>query len=578
MPRVSVLMPVRNDQTLVGAAIHGLAQQTLSDFELIVIDDGSTDRTCDIVREWAARDVRVKLVRLSRRLGLGAAINFGMGACRSRIVAYAPADAISDPRRLERQAAWLAERPFTALVGAGARVVDGRGRLIRTLRPHSGYEEIRSALRSPDAVIASSMTWRRRDIEAVGMLATDADVAGAELYELAVRVAARYCVENIPEALCVVRQDPPRQGQGEAAARAIRQVGRLAQQLLGGAPPFEGAPLPAPAPALPGPSASRPRRGSKIFVAVASYRDDELAPTLSDLFGRASHPDDITAGVCLQYDPAVDDVRVETGAEYADQVTMVHAHARESLGLGWARHTTERLWRGEAYVLQIDSHMRFADAWDQRLLEQLDRCDSAFPVLTTYPCRYVPPRVLRETTPPRLGASHFTDQGILRLSATADGPAPLRPTPQAFLAGGFAFYPGAMLREVPSDPWMYFSATEPTHSVRAWTHGWDFFAPSENLVYHLYSVDTAHKPAHWHDRADWNTLANRGQTRALHLLGTEQTFDLDALRAIEAYGLGHIRTIEDYQGFAGVDFRSRHVSDQARAARVNPRYLQPRRK
>jgi hypothetical protein len=91
-------MPVRNHQASVGAAIHGLAKQTLSDFELIVIDDGSTDRTCDIVREWAARDARVKLVRLSRRLGLGAALNFGMGACRSQIVAYAPAVADSRGR------------------------------------------------------------------------------------------------------------------------------------------------------------------------------------------------------------------------------------------------------------------------------------------------------------------------------------------------------------------------------------------------------------------------------------------------------------------------------------------------
>lgn len=370
MLRVSALMPVRHDEAHVGAAIHSLVRQTISDFELIVIEDGSTDRTCDIVREWAARDARVKLVRLSRRLGLAASLNFGMGMCRAPLVAYCPADAVSDSRRFERQTAWLAERPFTALVGGGAQVVDDTGALAETLRPAGRYQQIRAALLKGETLVTASMMWRRREIEAIGMLATDVDLAGAELYELAVRVAARHPIENLAESLCVIPRTVPTPASAAAREPALRRVRALAGELLAGVAAI-GAPETMPLPvAVARPPQTRHRPRGRIFVVIACYRDRELAPTITDLFARASYPDDISVGVCLQYDPAVDDPRCANVPTRPDQVQIVHAHRGESLGLGWARYVSERLWRGEHYVLQIDAHMRFADGWDERLIDQ----------------------------------------------------------------------------------------------------------------------------------------------------------------------------------------------------------------
>jgi glycosyltransferase involved in cell wall biosynthesis len=568
VPRVSVLLPVENDQRRVGAAIDSVLQQTLTDFELLVLDDGSTDGTLDVVRERAARDARVKLLRQSVRLGLAGTLNAGLAACRAPFVARMASYARCDPRRLEQQVAWLDANPFTALVGSDAAILDANGHISAMSGGPAAYEDLRAGLARGPAVVPETMLWRRRDIESIGLYAVDAELAGGEDYELVVRVSARFRIDNIKETLTALAAGERQ----PAAPAALARVARLARELLSGerASPVD---VEAPAPQPP----ARPR--GRIFVAIAAYRDPELAPTIDDLFARAAHPDEVTVGVCLQYDPRAD-ARAADLPTRPDQITVVHVHPSETLGLGWARHVSERLWRGEPHVLQIDSHMRFADQWDDRLLAQLDRCDSRFPGLTTYPPGFTPPRGLQHGPPPRLRALHFTPEGLLRLGGTVDRPGDRhgdRPTRTAFFAGGYAFFAGDFLREVPNDPLMYFNATEPTHMVRAWTAGWDFFTPSENLLYHLYAVEAAEKPLHWRDRPGWSRLAARGQARARHLLGMEETDDPDALLQLDRYALGSFRTLDAYQRFAGVDFRARSVSPMAADGRVNPRNVRARR-
>jgi Glycosyltransferase (GlcNAc)/Glycosyl transferase family 2 len=569
MPRLSVVLPVRNDERGIASALASLLRQTFTDFELLVVDDASTDRTRETVREAAARDSRIKLLRQDHPLGLASTLNNGLAACRAPLIARAAACARYEPTWLEREAAWLSGHPFCVLVGAWAGLTDARGELLSWVHTPTGYDQIRQAIGDRPSVVPGTMMWRRREIEAIGLFAVDPDLAGAEDLELVARVAARHRVENVGEVLCLM----PAAAMEESATTSARARARaLAEALFAGQP----APVIENAARIEPRASSQP--GGRLFVSVAAYRDAELGPTLADLFERAARPDDIAVGVCLQYDPDVDQGASAVRTR-PDQVTVLDAHVRESQGLGWARHLIERLWSGQDYVLQIDAHMRFADRWDDRLLEQLDATGSAFPVLTTYPPPYSPPRRLQHGPPPRLRAKQFTAEGILLLGATADTTPPARPvppTPQAFFAGGFAFYRGSLLREVPTDPLMYFNATEPTHMVRVWTHGWDFFAPSENLAFHLYASEKPEQPLHWRDRPDWLVLATRGQKRARHLLGMEPTRDADALVQLDQYGLGAMRTLDDYERYAGVDFRARTISDLGRQGRVNPRFASPR--
>jgi glycosyltransferase involved in cell wall biosynthesis len=110
MPGVSVLLPCYNAATTLGEALESLASQTLADFEIVAVDDGSSDATPDILQAWAARDSRMHVLRQPHS-GIIAALNAGLGACSATLVARMDADDRSHPQRLERQAAFLEAHP-----------------------------------------------------------------------------------------------------------------------------------------------------------------------------------------------------------------------------------------------------------------------------------------------------------------------------------------------------------------------------------------------------------------------------------------------------------------------------------
>ncbi len=115
-PRVSVLLPVYNAAATLDEALVSLSQQTLTDFEIVVVDDGSTDGTRERLRAWAQREPRLRLLTHPHR-GLVAALNAGLAACRAPLVARMDADDRAHPERLMAQAAYLAEHPEVVVVG-----------------------------------------------------------------------------------------------------------------------------------------------------------------------------------------------------------------------------------------------------------------------------------------------------------------------------------------------------------------------------------------------------------------------------------------------------------------------------
>ncbi len=103
----------------------------------------------------------------------------------------------------------------------------------------------------------------------------------------------------------------------------------------------------------------------KIFVQLASYRDPELLPTISDMLEKADNPEQFVFGICWQYGPEENPNIFDGRKEY--RVTKIPFEKSE--GLGWARNVTNSLYEGEKYTLQLDSHHRFAEHWDTMLLE-----------------------------------------------------------------------------------------------------------------------------------------------------------------------------------------------------------------
>jgi glycosyltransferase involved in cell wall biosynthesis len=112
---VSVLLPVRNAAATIARAVASVQAQTLRDWELVVVDDGSTDGTRDWLRRAAVTDARIRLVEQPAR-GLVPALNAGLAAARGRFIARMDADDECHPERLAAQAEWLETNPPTGLV------------------------------------------------------------------------------------------------------------------------------------------------------------------------------------------------------------------------------------------------------------------------------------------------------------------------------------------------------------------------------------------------------------------------------------------------------------------------------
>lgn len=116
MAHVDVLLPVKNSASTIGEAIESILQQSLRDFRLFVIDDGSTDATPDLIKTYTEKDRRVEMLRNSGR-GIVDALNFGLSRATAPFIARMDGDDISAPLRLERQIGFLEANPSYAAVG-----------------------------------------------------------------------------------------------------------------------------------------------------------------------------------------------------------------------------------------------------------------------------------------------------------------------------------------------------------------------------------------------------------------------------------------------------------------------------
>ena len=128
---VSVVMPVHNALPYLDEAVRSILGQSYSNFEFVILDDASTDGTTERLREWAARDRRIRLYEGERNLGPAASSNFVVEKARTALIARMDADDVSHPERLRDQVNLLRSQPDVGLVGSLCEILDGRGRVIR---------------------------------------------------------------------------------------------------------------------------------------------------------------------------------------------------------------------------------------------------------------------------------------------------------------------------------------------------------------------------------------------------------------------------------------------------------------
>ena len=124
LPLVSVVMPVFNGENYLGEAIDSILTQTFTDFELIIVDDGSADGSADIMDSYAQGDSRVRLLRHAVNQGQAKALNTGLAASRGEFVATMDCDDVSKPERLQSQVDFLRAHPKVGAVGVNLKVYD----------------------------------------------------------------------------------------------------------------------------------------------------------------------------------------------------------------------------------------------------------------------------------------------------------------------------------------------------------------------------------------------------------------------------------------------------------------------
>ena len=199
-PAVSVLMSVYNGSPFVAEAVASVLAQTAGDLELIVVDDGSTDATPELLA--AVADARLRVHRQART-GLTRALNRALGFARAELVARLDADDVALPERFARQRAYLAAHPEVGVLGTAAREVDPAGALVRLVQPPPDDAALRRALIRANPIVHSSVMLRRELLARAG--GYDEALAVAQDYELWMRLARLTRLASLADVLVVRR-------------------------------------------------------------------------------------------------------------------------------------------------------------------------------------------------------------------------------------------------------------------------------------------------------------------------------------------------------------------------------------
>ena len=191
-------MPVYNAARHLRTAIDSVLAQTFTDFELLIVDDGSTDDSRAIVASYA--DPRIRVIEHESNLGLSAALNRGIDEARGALVARQDADDASVPERLERQAAFMRDHPAVAIVGSLGRVIDEDGAFIGVVDRPLDTASIRWYDVWDNPFIHTAVMFRRDVVAGAGRFEPEFDPFSQD-YALWSRVLPTHAGANLAERL-----------------------------------------------------------------------------------------------------------------------------------------------------------------------------------------------------------------------------------------------------------------------------------------------------------------------------------------------------------------------------------------
>lgn len=298
----------------------------------------------------------------------------------------------------------------------------------------------------------------------------------------------------------------------------------------------------------------------KIFIQIASYRDPQLLPTIKDCIEKAKNPKKLVFSIAWQHSPEdewdnLDEFKKDK------RFKIIDINYKDSQGACWARNQLQQFYTDEEYTLQLDSHHRFVENWDEeaiKMIKQLQKKGHEKPLLTGYVSSFDPDNdpAGRVMEPWKMNFDRFIPEGaVFFIPATIDDYRErTEPIPARFYSAHFCFTLGQFCVEVPHDPEYYFHGEEISIAVRAFTNGYDLFHPHKVLVWHEYTRKGRKKQ--WDDDPVWVTRNNNCHKRNRKLFEMDgEVKDID----FGVYDFGTKRTLAEYEAYSGLSFKKRGV-------------------
>lgn len=310
-----------------------------------------------------------------------------------------------------------------------------------------------------------------------------------------------------------------------------------------------------------------------IFVSVASYRDFECSNTINSLFENANKPHKIYIGICSQNSSVSNEECLSKDLKYPNNVRIHRLKHTDALGPTYARYLCSHLWEGEEYYLQIDSHMIFNKNWDKTMIDMYQELPHNKCAFTTYPPDYGNKTNKASFT----CSSHFDNinhqQGTFDIISEAQLRYEQNAQITPYFSAGFFFSKSNFLYDVPYDPYLpyLFQGEEPLMAIRLYTNGWDLYNPPKPVCVHNYVNNkeqnaASKKPKFWSDNSHNNhaKIQIESKKRYLKIIGQDVQCKPEFLKHIDYYGLGNIRSVEEYFDFAGINMKNKTVTSRCK--------------
>jgi GT2 family glycosyltransferase len=298
-----------------------------------------------------------------------------------------------------------------------------------------------------------------------------------------------------------------------------------------------------------------------IFISIAAYRDTELTKTLKNAIDNAKYPNDLNFSVLTQDIP-----KKHPDLSFVKNINHLKINYKDAKGAGYARKLLMEQYDDEDFFFQTDAHMRFAKDWDIKMIKILERSQTIANnkkiVLSQFPAPYKVFTNNKDNFPKddEMRWAYPSSSTVVWSGRVWAGQRKKildmsDPVESHVILAGYVFSIGDIVKEIPYDERISFMGEELCFSVRAYTRGWQIYAPNEMLLWHFYGRRGQSKV--------WNQRDNIGRPNDWNQIEEfSQKIQKDVLTGIETgiYGVADQKLFKQYQKMIGINFKQFYQS------------------